>query len=102
MESILKKRCYNHSEREAVGLCRECGSFYCRECITEHDDRLICSDCLKKTRRSVLTKNKYSGKFIFGLQCVTGFFVSWIFFYYSGKMVIFISDLFAKEFWFKK
>ena len=44
------------STREAVARCPECTQFFCRECITEHDDRVLCSACLKKLARVPLTR----------------------------------------------
>ena len=52
---LRQRRCDNHPQREASARCPECGRFFCRECITEHDDRVLCASCLarlavKKTR----------------------------------------------------
>lgn len=43
--SAPRRRCARHEEREAVGRCTECGGGFCRECLTEHDDRLYCGPC---------------------------------------------------------
>lgn len=40
-----RRRCARHEEREAVGRCTECGGGFCRECLTEHEDRLYCGPC---------------------------------------------------------
>ncbi|MET0262204.1 MAG: rhomboid family protein [Rariglobus sp.] len=37
-----------HDEREAVGRCVECEGSFCRECLTEHDDRLYCAPCFAR------------------------------------------------------
>ena len=42
------QRCRNHAEREAVARCPGCGHHFCRECVTEHDDRILCAACLRK------------------------------------------------------
>jgi hypothetical protein len=49
--SLVQQRCVNHPAREASARCPECGRFYCRECITEHDDRVLCASCLEKIAR---------------------------------------------------
>jgi late competence protein required for DNA uptake (superfamily II DNA/RNA helicase) len=49
--SLRQQRCVNHSQREASARCPECGRFFCRECITEHDDRVLCASCLVKIAR---------------------------------------------------
>jgi hypothetical protein len=46
--TLRQKRCVNHPQREASARCPECGKFYCRECISEHDDRVLCASCLAK------------------------------------------------------
>ena len=44
--TLRQRRCDNHPKREASARCPECGRFFCRECITEHDDRVLCASCL--------------------------------------------------------
>jgi hypothetical protein len=46
--ALRQQRCLNHPQREASARCPECGRFHCRECITEHDDRVLCAACLAK------------------------------------------------------
>lgn len=47
MARLALQRCSRHPEREAHARCPECTRFYCRECTTEHDERILCTDCLK-------------------------------------------------------
>src|ERR1700744_6394735 len=51
MPHLVHQRCFNHAAREAVARCPECSQFFCRECITEHDDRVLCASCLEKISR---------------------------------------------------
>ena len=46
MDILRNQHCYNHAQREAVVRCPACGRYFCRECVTEHDDRMLCSHCL--------------------------------------------------------
>jgi hypothetical protein len=46
--TLRQQRCSNHPQREASARCPECERYYCRECITEHDDRVLCASCLAK------------------------------------------------------
>jgi hypothetical protein len=46
--TLRRRRCDNHPNREASARCPECGRFFCRECITEHEDRVVCASCLAK------------------------------------------------------
>jgi len=43
--TALRRRCARHEEREAVGRCSVCAGGFCRECLTEHEDRLYCGPC---------------------------------------------------------
>jgi hypothetical protein len=49
---LSQRRCRNHTERPAAGRCPLCAFFYCRECITEHDGRLLCAACVDKSALS--------------------------------------------------
>jgi hypothetical protein len=42
----LSQRCWNHEAREAACRCPGCGRSYCRECVSEHEGRLMCASCL--------------------------------------------------------
>ncbi len=46
MATLARARCFNHANREAAGRCVSCEHTYCRECLTEHAGRLMCSACL--------------------------------------------------------
>ncbi|WP_269524626.1 hypothetical protein [Coraliomargarita parva] len=43
---LAQSKCFEHASREAVARCPECGRFYCRECVTEHEGRMVCRGCL--------------------------------------------------------
>ena len=47
MSSLTRQRCWIHLEREAAARCPQCANFYCRECVTEHEGRLVCAGCLR-------------------------------------------------------
>ncbi len=47
---LVRERCWIHPLREAAARCPSCERFFCRECVTEHDGRLICADCLREQR----------------------------------------------------
>jgi hypothetical protein len=90
MPALTQQRCFNHSRREAIARCPECAKFFCRECVTEHDDRLICASCLKSLTRP--TRPRRSG-LIEGMrigQWVAGVFIAWLFFYSVARMLLVI------------
>ncbi len=86
---MLTAHCSLHPLREAVARCPECRGHFCRECITEHDDRVICSACLKRlaaagaepARRQVLGV-------LPTVQVICGVLVAWTFFYFVGRVLI--------------
>jgi hypothetical protein len=48
VENIQTRRCARHVDREAAARCPSCGGFFCRECIVEHEGRLLCTACLAR------------------------------------------------------
>jgi hypothetical protein len=46
--AAIRHQCWNHDSREAVCRCPACSRSYCRECVTEHEARLLCAACLRK------------------------------------------------------
>ncbi len=46
--AVIRHQCWNHESREAVCRCPGCSRSYCRECVTEHESRLLCAACLRK------------------------------------------------------
>jgi len=85
MKDLANQRCFNHAQREAVARCPQCRGYFCRECITEHDNRVICAACLGKlARKSALPRRTLAG-FGHALQCLLGIVVVWFFFYLIGE-----------------
>jgi uncharacterized paraquat-inducible protein A len=88
MTVLLTQRCLHHPVREAVARCPECGQFFCRECITEHDDRVICSSCLRKLTTKKETKRRSFAPLGRALAAVAGLFIAWIFFFIIGRLLV--------------
>lgn len=88
MRSLSHQRCFNHSVREAVARCPECKQFYCRECVTEHDDRVICAACLKKLARTPFLQRGGLVGVIRGLQTLFGLAIAILFFYLIGQSLL--------------
>lgn len=84
MNALAHQRCFNHAVREAVARCSECKQFFCRECITEHDDRVVCSACLKKLALLPLTKRPAFAQVLRLAQCALGILIAWFFFFLIG------------------
>jgi len=94
MESLSQQRCQNHAHREAVACCPECARFFCRECITEHDDRVICASCLKKLAGQAASKaRRFQGLETICLGLLSFLFL-WIVFYSIGRGLLSIPSSF--------
>jgi hypothetical protein len=94
MSTVAQQRCFNHAFREAAALCPSCKRFFCRECITEHDDRILCTACLKalKSARPVKRRSFVGLKRV--AQCVAGIVIAWFFFFLFGQMLVQLPDSF--------
>lgn len=80
--SLVRQRCGNHAQREAVARCPECHCFFCRECVTEHDDRLVCAACLRTLLGPPRERRRLPlGLFYLALQGACGVLLLWIAFY---------------------
>jgi hypothetical protein len=88
MTAVAHQRCLHHPEREAVARCPECGQFFCRECITEHDERVICAACLKKLAQAEARPARSSWDVWPAVQIVGGLAVAWAVFYYAGETLL--------------
>jgi len=80
--------CLNHGQREAAARCPECGHFFCRECITEHEDRVICAACLKKTARTEKKQGRGAAVLARLVSVVFGVFTAWLAFYWVGRILL--------------
>ena len=88
MAATLAQRCLHHPLREAVARCPECGQFFCRECITEHDDRVVCSSCLRKLTATVEKKRGNFAPVWRVSAAIIGLLVAWVFFFLIGRMLV--------------
>jgi hypothetical protein len=86
--TLAHQRCFNHATREAAARCPECQRFYCRECITEHEDRVLCAACLKKIVQPPFTQRRGFVGAVRVLQVCAGVLVVWCFFYLLGLVLL--------------
>ena len=91
--SLAQERCFNHNLREAVARCRDCGRFFCRECISEYDDRMVCAYCLKKAVSGPKRRRPLRG-FVRIFQIALGVMILWTSFYLLGKILLAIPSSF--------
>lgn len=94
MSALVHQRCFHHSLREAVARCPECRQFYCRECITEHEDRVICATCLKKVTVTPEAKRAVFAWVLPLAHFWVGLSILWFFFYLCGATLLSIPSSF--------
>jgi hypothetical protein len=94
MQSLAQQRCFNHAAREAAVRCPECARFYCRECVTEHEGRLICTSCLRKVARVPLLQRHGFVRTLRVLRCALSVFLLWFVFYLIGEGLASLPDSF--------
>lgn len=86
--------CVHHAAREAVARCPECGRFFCRECIVEHEYRMICAGCLaalagEGDRASRPGRRWWRLLPVFPvIQAGAGILVAWLVCYFAAQMLI--------------
>ena len=85
---VALQRCFNHGLREAAARCPECTRFFCRECVAEHDDRVICALCLKKLSAPGQAKRRGFSTARRSVQVVIGILVAWFFFFIIGEALL--------------
>ena len=103
MSTLVHQRCFQHSLREAVARCPECRHFYCRECITEHDDRVICASCLRKLTIKTDTVRRSFAWVLPVIQFSVGICSLWFCFYFFGSTLLSIpSDFHEGSVWVDK
>lgn len=101
MSDLAHQRCFHHPRREAVARCPECGRFYCRECVTEHEGRVLCAACLAvgAEAHGAVGKSWLAAPAGF-LVCLVGGLLLWGFFYGLGRVVLSIPAPFHQgTFW---
>ena len=94
MPGLSQQRCFQHSAREAVARCPECRRFYCRECVTEHEDRLLCAACIKKLVQSPTSQRSYLTHALRVAQVAFGIFLTVTFFYLLGRQLLAVPGTF--------
>lgn len=81
MDILAKQRCNHHAHREAAARCPVCSRYFCRECVTEHDGRVLCAPCLHTLLH--LSDGPRQG-WRRGVRCVSAvasFVMLWLLFY---------------------
>lgn len=88
MAVLIAQRCLHHPMREAVARCPECGQFFCRECVTEHDDRVVCSSCLRRLASKTAKRRRSFAPLWRAGAATCGLLIGWLFFFIVGRLLV--------------
>ena len=97
MAALAHQRCLHHASREAIARCLECRQFFCRECITEHDERVVCAACLKKVAPAAAPSTRRRVNLWPVLQTTAGLLLAVFFFYLIGSALLALPDSFHED-----
>ena len=85
---IAQQRCFHHPAREAAARCPECSRFYCRECITEHDTRVLCEAFLRALNAAAAGRRARGRTLALLIPCAAGFLALWLAFFLVGQALL--------------
>jgi hypothetical protein len=88
MTQFSQQRCFIHPSREAVSLCLECRRAFCRECVVDHDGRLICAACIARLRAPVVQGNRTLRRLLSATGTALAILLCWILFYMAGRLLM--------------
>lgn len=75
-----------------MARCPSCSGYFCRECIVEHEGRLICAACLAREVASTASASSRRGKALARAREVASVGVSllvlWWLFYGFGSLLL--------------
>lgn len=96
-ETISKTICLIHPNRAAAARCPECRRFFCGECITEHDGRLTCAQCLRDEesgKSEAKGQSRLAGIIAPVLQFGIGMVLIWMLFYFIARFLMLVPATF--------
>ena len=95
MSTLVHRRCWHHPDRAAVCRCPGCSRDYCRECVTEHDSRLLCANCLRNLLQGAARSTNRRAAAV--ASAVAGLLLSWAVFYGFGRVMILLPHIQTEE-----
>ena len=100
MNALALQKCLNHPAREAVARCPECAQAYCRECVVEHEGRILCAACLRKAAQAAGAKQAWWRKLGSAAQLGLSLLFLWLAIFAFGKVLLAIPESFHEgEVW---
>ena len=90
-------RCLHHPAREAAARCPACGRFFCRECVSEHGERMLCAACIERATVRQAAGRKGSGALRSAARAVCGLAFAWLCFWILGLILTSLPDAFHQK-----
>lgn len=86
--TLENTKCSLHPHREAAAQCPQCRRFYCRECVVEHDGRMLCNSCIDEDSHDTATKKRSILKPLIGIcgSCISIALI-WTALYWFGVLL---------------
>ena len=94
MPETIQQRCSHHARRAAAARCPGCARFFCRECITEHEGRVLCAACIGKQLSKAEAQTGFFSRVTVTVFIFIGLVTAWFFFYYTGQTLLALPDAF--------
>ncbi len=82
------RKCVRHSAREAAARCPACAEFFCRECVVEHEGKLLCGPCLAKRASKTGTRHERGRRVRRVARAGAGVLALWFVFYGIGALLL--------------
>lgn len=95
----MQQRCWNHENREAVCRCPECGRSYCRECVSEHQARLLCAVCLSKIAQSAAVQRRPLRGMASIAMTLAGLLLAWVVLFGMGESLLILAERSEQSSW---
>ena len=95
----LEQRCWNHETREAVCRCPQCGRSFCRECVSEHEGRLLCAACLRSAAHAAVTARGRAYRLRGAGLLLGGLILAWSIYFGAAESLITITERSERMSW---
>ncbi len=95
----LQNRCWNHEAREAVCQCPQCGRSFCRECVTEHESRLMCAACLRHAAQTTSVRRGWVRRMAPVGLTLAGVVLAWAIFFGAAQGLIIVTERSERMAW---
>jgi hypothetical protein len=95
----LQHRCWNHDSREAVCQCPQCGRSFCRECVTEHESRLLCAACLRHATQAGGARSGRLRRMAPAGLALAGVVLAWAVFFGAAEGLVTVTERTERMAW---